>query len=129
MRRGVKALLQSHPGWEICGEAHTGREAVTKAEELKPDVVTLDISMPDLNGLEAARRIRKVSPNSEILILSVHYSDQLIRDILEAGVRGYIVKSDSDRDLIVALEALADHKPFFTSQATEIMLNNFNQPG
>jgi DNA-binding NarL/FixJ family response regulator len=127
MRRGIKALLQSRPGWEVCGEAHTGREAVAKAEELKPDVVILDISMPDLNGVDAAKRIRKSSPDTEVLILSVHYSDQLIRDILEAGVRGYIVKSDSDRDLIIAVETLANHKPFFTPRATEVMLTNFNE--
>jgi DNA-binding NarL/FixJ family response regulator len=127
MRRGLKALLQSKPGWTICAEAHTGREAVTKAEELKPDIVILDITMPELNGVEAARRILKASPNTEILVLSVHYSDQLIRDILDAGVRGYIVKSDSDRDLIVAVEALANHKPFFTPRATELILNNFNR--
>ncbi len=127
MRRGVKALLQSHAGWEICGEAHTGREAVAKAEELKPDVVILDISMPDLNGVDAAKRIRKASPDTEVLILSVHYSDQLIRDILEAGARGYIVKSDSDRDLVIAVETLANHKPFFTPRATEVMLTNFNE--
>jgi DNA-binding NarL/FixJ family response regulator len=127
MRRGIKALLQSHAGWEVCGEAHTGREAVAKAEELKPDVVILDISMPDLNGVDAAKRIRKTSPDTEVLILSVHYSDQLIRDILEAGVRGYIVKSDSDRDLIIAVETLANHKPFFTPRATEVMLTNFNE--
>ena len=127
MRRGIKALLQSHAGWEVCGEAHTGREAVTKAEELKPDIVILDISMPDLNGVDAAKRIRKSSPDTEVLILSVHYSDQLIRDILEAGVRGYIVKSDSDRDLIIAVETLANHKPFFTPRATEVMLTNFNE--
>jgi len=128
MRRGVKALLQSHAGWEVVGEAHTGREAVSKAEELKPDVVILDISMPDLNGIEAARRIRKSSPSTEVLILSVHYSDQLIREILEAGVRGYIVKSDSDRDLVIAVETLANHKPFFTPRATEVILSNFNGP-
>ena len=127
MRRGVKSLLQSRAGWEVCGEAHTGREAVAKAEELKPDVVILDISMPDLNGVDAAKRIRKVSPDTEVLILSVHYSDQLIRDILEAGVRGYIVKSDSDRDLVIAVETLANHKPFFTPRATEVMLTNFNE--
>lgn len=126
MRRGLKSLLESRPGWSICAEAHTGREAVTKAEELKPDIVILDITMPELNGLEAARRILKASPNSEILVLSVHYSDQLIRDILDAGIRGYIVKSDSDRDLIVAVEALANHKPFFTPRATELILHNFN---
>src|ERR1700681_271905 len=127
MRRGIKAMLQSRPGWEVCGEAHTGREAVAKAQELKPDIAILDISMPDLNGVDAARRIRKESPNTEILILSVHYSDQLIRDILEAGVRGYIVKSDSDRDLIISVGALANHKPFFTPRATKVMLTNLNE--
>src|ERR1700684_317107 len=129
MRRGIKTLLQTHAGWEICGEAQTGREAVSRTEELKPDIVVLDISMPDLNGIEAARRIRKSSPNTEVLILSVHYSDQLIREILEAGVRGYIVKSDSDRDLVIAVETLANHKPFFTSRATEIMLTSFSDGG
>jgi DNA-binding NarL/FixJ family response regulator len=128
VRRGIKSLIESRPEWQVCDEAHSGREAVAKADERKPDIVVLDISMPELNGLEAARRIRKVSPNSEILILSVHYSDQLIKEILDAGVRGFVVKSDSDRDLIVALEALANHKPFFTSMATEVMLTNFHRP-
>jgi len=127
VRRGLRGLIESQPGWQVCEEAHTGREAVAKAEQVKPDVAILDISMPELNGLEAARRIRKASPDTEILILSVHYSDQLIRDIFEAGARGYIVKSDSDRDLLVALDALSKHKPFFTSRATEMMLSNFNQ--
>ncbi len=129
VRRGLKALIESRAGWQVCGEAHTGREAAAKAEQMKPDVVILDISMPGLNGVEAARRIRKTSPTTEILILSVHYSDQLIRDILAAGARGYVLKSDSDRDLIVAVQAMADHKPFFTSKATELMLTNFCQTG
>jgi DNA-binding NarL/FixJ family response regulator len=127
LRRGVKTLLQSHAGWEICGEAVTGREAVTKADQLRPDVVILDINMPDLNGVDAAKRIRRVLPETEILILSVHYSDQLVLDILKVGVRGYIVKSDSDRDLVVAVETLANHKPFFTPRATELILRNYNQ--
>jgi len=129
VRRGIKSLIESRPEWQVCDEAHSGREAVTKAEERKPDIVVLDIAMPELNGLEAARRIRKVSPNSEILILSMHYSDQLIKEILDAGVRGFVVKSDSDRDLIIALETLSNHKPFFTSMATEVMLTNFQRPG
>jgi DNA-binding NarL/FixJ family response regulator len=129
MRRGLKSLLEAHHGWTICAEAHTGREAVARAEELKPDIVILDITMPELNGVEAARRILKASPNTEILVLSVHYSDQLIRDILDAGVRGYIVKSDSDRDLVIAVEALSNHKPFFTPRATELILSNFNSRG
>jgi DNA-binding NarL/FixJ family response regulator len=129
MRRGIKGLLVSRTNWEVCGEAQNGREAVAKAEELKPDIAILDISMPDLNGVEAARRIRKASPNCEVLILSAHYSDQLIREIVEAGARGYIVKSDSDRDLVIAVETLAKHKPFFTPRATEVMLSNFNSAG
>jgi DNA-binding NarL/FixJ family response regulator len=126
MRRGLKALVESHPGWQVCDEAYTGREAIAKVEQTKPDIVIMDISMPELNGLEAARSIRKASPNTEILILSVHYSDQLIREILEAGVRGYLMKSDPDRDLINALEKLANHRPFFTSKASEVMLSRFN---
>jgi DNA-binding NarL/FixJ family response regulator len=129
LRRGIRALLQPHAGMEICGEAATGREAVAKAEALKPDIAILDIGMPDLNGVEAAKRIRKVSPGTEILILSVHYSDQLIHEIVDAGVRGYIVKTDSDRDLVAAVETLSKHKPFFTSYATEVILSKFNPSG
>jgi DNA-binding NarL/FixJ family response regulator len=126
MRRGLKSLLESHPGWTICAEAQTGREAVEKAKQLRPEIAVLDITMPELNGIEAARKIQKASPNTEILILSVHYSDQLVRDVVGAGVRGYIVKSDSDRDLVAAVEALAKHRPFFTPLATEAMLTGLN---
>jgi DNA-binding NarL/FixJ family response regulator len=126
VRRGIKTLIEGHRGWEICAEANTGSEAVTKAEQLKPDVAILDISMPELNGLDAARRIRKASPRTEILILSMHHSDQLIRDILAVGVRGYVVKSDSDRDLVAAIEAIARHTPFLTSCATEVILSNIH---
>lgn len=124
IRRGVKALLESHPGWEVCGEANTGWEAVRKAEQLRPNIAIVDVTMPELNGLEAARRIRKASSRTEILIFSMHYSDQLIRDVLDAGARGYVVKSDSAHDLIGAVEALSNHKPFFTPRATELILNN-----
>ena len=124
IRRGVKALLQTHPGWVVCGEARTGREAVTRAQELKPDVVVLDISMPDLNGIDAAKRIRKVSPGIEVLIFSEHYSERLILDAVVAGVRGYVVKSDSERELALAVEALANHQPFFTARATQTILTN-----
>jgi len=97
IRRGLKHLLTSKPGWEVCGEAKTGREAVALAEQLKPEIVVMDIGMPELNGLEAARRIRKLMPKTEILILTLHFSDQLVRDIVEAGARAYIMKSDADR--------------------------------
>jgi DNA-binding NarL/FixJ family response regulator len=99
-------------------------QAVAKAKELKPDIAILDITMPELNGLEAAKRIQKVSEKTEILMLSMHYSDQLIRDVIEAGIRGYIVKSDSDRDLSIALDNLANHKPFFAPRVTEVILNS-----
>jgi DNA-binding NarL/FixJ family response regulator len=128
IRRGVRALLEAHPGWEVCGEASTGWEAVRKAEQLRPNIAIVDITMPELNGLEAARRIRKASSRTEVLIFSMHYSDQLIRDVLDAGARGYVVKSDSARDLIGAVEALSNHKPFFTPRATELILNNVGHP-
>ncbi|MGH9734362.1 MAG: response regulator [Candidatus Acidiferrales bacterium] len=125
IRRGVKELLEAHQGWQVVGEANTGWEAVRKAAELRPNVAIVDITMPQLNGLEASRRIRKASSRTEILIFSMHYSDQLIRDVLDAGVRGYVVKSDSARDLMGAVEALSNHRPFFTPRATELILNNF----
>ena len=126
IRRGLKQLLTSRPGWEVCGEAKTGREAVALAEQLKPEIVVLDISMPDLNGLEAARRIHKLFPKTGILILTLHFSDQLLRDIVEAGARAYIMKSDADRDLVSAVEALANHRTFFTARAAEMLLNGFS---
>jgi len=95
-----------------------------KCQQLKPNIAILDFNMPELNGLEAAKRILKLSPQIETLILSVDHSNQLIRDLLNAGVRGYILKSDSDRDLIAAVEALENHRPFFAICATELMLNS-----
>ena len=124
VRRGVRTLLETHPGWQICAEARNGHEAVLKCQQLKPNIAILDFNMPELNGLEAAKRILKLSPQIETLILSVDHSNQLIRDLLNAGVRGYILKSDSDRDLIAAVEALENHRPFFAICATELMLNS-----
>jgi DNA-binding NarL/FixJ family response regulator len=111
------------------GRRATGREAVAKAEELKPDIAILDIRMPDLNGVEATRKIRMVSPRTDVLILSMHCSGQLTREIVDAGARGYILKSDSSRDLAKAIETLANHKPFFTPDATEVILRGFNSGG
>jgi DNA-binding NarL/FixJ family response regulator len=125
-RHGVRQLIQSHPGWEICGEASMGLEAIAQAKELLPDIAILDIGMPDMDGLEAASKIGTVSPNTEILILSAHYSDQLIREIVNAGIRGYILKSDSDRDLVIAVENLANHQAFFTRYATEMIHSTFS---
>jgi DNA-binding NarL/FixJ family response regulator len=129
VRRGIRELLQSYPFWSICAEAKTGRDAVAKSEALKPDIAILDISMPDLNGLEATRRIRKASPRTEVLILTMHSSDHLTREILDTGARGYILKSDSARDLAIAIETLANHKPFLTPDATQLILKGFNSGG
>jgi DNA-binding NarL/FixJ family response regulator len=129
IRRGLKELLASRPGWEVCAEAETGREAVTLAEQFIPDIVVLDVGMPDLNGLEAARRIHKTFPKMGILILSLHFSDSLVREIVEAGARAYIMKSDADRDLISAVEAISNCRTFFTARAADMLFNDFSQPG
>jgi DNA-binding NarL/FixJ family response regulator len=129
VRRGLKILLESHLGWTVCAEAHSGREAVSMAEEFRPDIAIMDVSMPELNGIEAARKIKKLLPNTEMLILSMHHTDQLVREIIGAGAKGYIIKSDSDRDLVAAVESLAMHKPFFTPCANEIMLECMRKKG
>jgi DNA-binding NarL/FixJ family response regulator len=127
IRRGLKQLLTAKPGWEVVAEAKNGREAVTLAEQFKPEVVVMDISMPELNGLEASRRIKKALPKTEIVILTLHFSDQLVHDIVEAGARAYIMKSDADRDLITAVEALSHRRSFFTTKAAEMVLNGFRK--
>lgn len=127
IRRGLKQLLTAQPGWEVCAEAKNGREAVALAGEHKPEVVVMDISMPELNGLEAARRIRKELPKTEIVILTLHFSDQLVHEIVEAGARAYIMKSDADRDLVAAVEAASHRRSFFTPKAAEMVLNGFRK--
>jgi DNA-binding NarL/FixJ family response regulator len=124
VRKGLRMLLEEPPGWQVCGEARSGREAVEKATELKPDVVVIDVSMPDLNGLEATRQIRKSCPKAEVLVITHHDSDEMAGEVLDAGARGYVLKSDSNKDLIHAVEALSQHKPFFTARVTEIFLAN-----
>jgi DNA-binding NarL/FixJ family response regulator len=120
VRRGMRVLLEARPGWQICDEAIDGRDAVEKAARHKPDVVILDIGMPVLNGLEAARQIRKDVPESEVLILTMHESEQVVREVVEAGARSYVLKSDAGRALVKAVEALAQHKTFFTSRVADL---------
>jgi DNA-binding NarL/FixJ family response regulator len=121
VRRGLRALLESRRGWKICGEAANGREAVERARRLKPDVAILDIGMPGLNGVEAARQIRKVSPKTELLILSAHGSEKLVLEVLEAGARGYVVKEEADESLMVAVDALLRHVPFLTARIAKLI--------
>jgi DNA-binding NarL/FixJ family response regulator len=122
VRYGERSLLESSGKFVVCGEVGTGRAAVA---ELKPDIVVLDIAMPELNGLEATREIRKANPDVEILILTIHDSENLVHAVLNAGARGYVLKGDAGRDLVKALEALAQHKPFFTAKVTELVLRGF----
>jgi len=103
VRRGVRSLLESQAGWEIAAEAATGREAVDLARQLQPDIVVMDLSLPELNGLDATRQILKESPRSEVLVLTMHHSEELARNMLQAGARGYVLKSDADQNLIAAL--------------------------
>jgi DNA-binding NarL/FixJ family response regulator len=115
-------LLQEQPGWQVVAEAKNGREAVAKADEFKPDIAILDITMPSLNGIEAAKQIAKLSPRTKIMILTMHDSDQLIQMVLNAGARGYILKADAGRDLITAVKALVSNKTFFTPKVAEMLL-------
>jgi DNA-binding NarL/FixJ family response regulator len=112
VRHGLRTLLGRHPEWEIIDEASDGIEAVDKANRLKPDVVVLDITMPNMSGLEACRLIRKKAPASEVLMVTQHDSPHMLREALEAGARGYVVKSNASRDLLAAVEAVSQHLPF-----------------
>ena len=122
VRAGLRTLLDSRVGWQVCAEAVDGRDAVEKATKYKPDVAVLDIGMPLLNGVDATRRIRKVSPHTQVLILTMHESDELVQQVVEAGARGYILKDDADRVLLAAVDAIRQNKPYFsvrTSPAVE----------
>lgn len=125
VRRGLRVLIEPHPGWEVCGEATNGHEAIEKAKKLKPDMVVMDIGMPELNGLEATRRILKDLPKTPVLILTMHESTQLIRDVLGTGAQGYVLKSAAGRDLVNAIEALSKHEAFFTSSVAKILLEGY----
>lgn len=125
VRKGLCALLAEQPGWEIAAEASDGREAVEKAKKIRPDVTVLDIGMPVLNGLEAARQILKDVANTKILILTMHDSDSLIKEVLNAGARGYVLKSDAGSDLVTAVDALRRNKTFFTPKVAQMVLDGY----
>lgn len=127
-RQGIRSLLEEHPGWEICGEARDGREAVEAAGKLKPDVYLLDIGMPNLNGLDAARQILAMDPDARILILTIHDSEQVVREVLAAGARGFLLKSDAGLELIAAVEALQQRRTFFTTKIAQMMLDGYLRP-
>jgi len=117
VRLGLRQLLTAHPGWEICAEAATGNDAVTLAKRFEPHVIVMDIGMPELNGIEATRKIRKLLPQTKIVILTMHFSDQLIGEIVEAGACGYILKSDADRELVAAVQTVGHRWPILHARS------------
>jgi DNA-binding NarL/FixJ family response regulator len=129
VRRGLCSLLQKHEGWEICGEAGDGRDAVEKAKQLKPDVVILDVGMPNLNGLDATRQLMQHDPNFKVIVLTITDSDQVIREALDSGARGFVLKSDAARDLVSAVEALQHKRMFFTPRVNDLVLAGFLDKG
>lgn len=123
MRQGVRNLLELYPDLEICGEAKDGQEAVEKALECQPDVAMLDLSMPKMGGLEATRQIREVLPETEVLILTAHDTNVLVREVLNAGARGYVLKSDNSTQIVDAVKAIAQHNLYFSSGISESVLD------
>lgn len=121
VRRGIRSLLGSHSGWQVCGEAADGRETLEKVDELKPDILILDLNMPELNGLEVTRRVHKMCPGVEVLVLTVHNSEQVMRQVLEAGARGYMLKSDAGHELLSAVDTVRRHRLFLSSQASRML--------
>lgn len=125
VRQGVRALLQQQPGWSVTWEAATGREAVEVARRERPDVSILDLGMPEMNGLEATRQILHDQPKAQVLILTMHESEQLIREVLDSGARGYVLKTEAGKDLISAVHALSQHTVFFTSKIASVVLADY----
>ena len=125
VRSGLRHIVEAQPNWQVVAEAADGKEAVQKALETKPDVAVIDYSLPLINGVEATRQIRSAQPRTEVLIFTMHDNETLIQELLKAGARGYLLKTDARRHLIGAIEALAAHKPFFTAKVSEALLDSF----
>jgi DNA-binding NarL/FixJ family response regulator len=125
VRRGLRDLLREHDGWEVVAEASDGKEAISAALQTKPDVAILDYGLPLLNGIEVTRQIRARVPNTEVLIFTMHDSEILLQQVLQAGARGFLLKSDADDFLIAAVHALSQRKPFFTGKVSEKLLQSF----
>lgn len=125
LRRGLRATLETVPGWSVIAEATNGREAVELAARLRPELWILDVSMPELNGLEATRQILLADPQARILILTMHESEQIVREVLAAGAQGYMLKSDAGLSLVQAVEALLEDRPYFTSKVARLVLGGY----
>ena len=129
VREGMRALIEHEPGWQVCGTATNGQEAVDAAKKLKPEVVVLDMTMPGLDGLEALRHIKRALPNTEVVIFSAYHSEEVIEQLFDAGAKSYIQKSDAGRHLVAAIKSLAEHKPFFTPEISQLLFAKFFSAG
>jgi DNA-binding NarL/FixJ family response regulator len=127
VRGGFRMILSAQPDMEVAGEATNGREAVKAAEALKPDVVVMDVSMPELNGIEATRRIGDVSPRTRVLALSMHKDSVYVREILRAGARGYLLKDASDADLVNAVRAVARGEGYLSPAVSDAVLSDYRK--
>jgi DNA-binding NarL/FixJ family response regulator len=125
VRSGLRALLSKHVGIEVCAEAGTGGEAVEQVKKGKPDLVILDLTMPDMDGLVAARAIQEHSPDTSILILTMHFSKEIAREVLRSGARGYLLKSDAETDLLGAIEQIRRGQPVIAGQLAITMMESF----
>jgi DNA-binding NarL/FixJ family response regulator len=129
VRHGIRGLLRAARGWKVVGEAASGTEAVEKARKLKPDIAIVDLSMPELDGLQATRRIRQESPATKVIVLTMHESDQMVRRVLDAGALGYVLKSDLATHLVKAVNDVSAGKLFLTPSVSAIVLNGFLKNG
>lgn len=125
IRRGVRDLLATRRGWQVVGEACNGADAVRKAVNLRPDIAILDFSMPELNGPGATAEIAREVPETGVVVLTMHDSEQVMREVLQAGARGLVLKSDADRDLLEAVETVANKRHFFTRRLSDLMLGGY----
>jgi DNA-binding NarL/FixJ family response regulator len=124
VRQGLKTLLEGQSGWEVVGEASDGLEALDKADRLQPDVLVLDVTMPGMNGLETCRLLRQRAPEVEILFVTQHDSPQMMREALDAGARGYVVKSNAARDLLEAVKAVSQHRVFTALTRRDVLISS-----
>jgi DNA-binding NarL/FixJ family response regulator len=127
VREGVRAMIERQPGWEICGEASTGREAVALARERTADIVIMDIGMPELNGLDATRQIKRMLPQIEVLIFTANETEEIVRQVFQSGARGYLLKAEASKHLIPAVEMLCKHRTYFSSKVVEMIFSGYMQ--
>jgi DNA-binding NarL/FixJ family response regulator len=125
VREGLRAIIEREPGWKVCGEAENGKELIKLAKQLKPDAIILDLKMPEIDGLAAVKQIRRAVPETEILVLGTHESEDLIEQVFESGAKSYVRKAEAGRLLVPALKSLQNHKIFLTDEVSAMLFSRF----